>query len=272
MYLAMSVQYIDSHAHLFFNDYQSDCEEVIERAKQNDVCAIIVPGTDLDSSRQAVELAERYSEVYAAVGFHPHDALKCAEQDLKELDLLLQHPRVVAIGEIGLDFYYNYSPWDIQKKVLWRQLELAASRNLPVIIHSRDSMTDTLDLLQKFIENFPQWRSSGEKQKRGVFHCFSGSLDDASIVLSLDFFISFTGNVTFKKSTTASVVKEIGFENLLLETDSPYMAPVPYRGKRNEPANIPIIANKIAELCSAPIEEVSRKTYSNTCELFGLSL
>lgn len=269
----MSTGYIDSHAHLFFNDFREDIDAVLERARNANVRAVIVPGTDLTTSTQALELAEQYQEIYAAVGFHPHDALKFSDADIQNLEALLSHPKVVAIGEIGLDFYYNYSPWDVQKRVFWLQLELAVQKELPVIIHTRNSMSDTIDLLTSFIEQNPSWRQGDTKcMQRGVFHCFAGTPNDAATVAEMGFYISFTGNVTFKKSTSAGVVQNLGAEMLLLETDAPYMTPVPHRGTRNEPAYLPLIAQRIAELCNVSVETVAEKTFTNTLRLFGLKL
>ncbi len=268
----MTPAYIDSHAHLFFNDFRHDLSEVIDRARKAGVRAIIVPGTDLKTSEQALQLAERYPEIYAAVGFHPHDAQKYQSNDSYELEKLSHHPKVVAIGEIGLDFYYNYSPWDVQKKVFWEQMEIAASRNHPVIVHTRDSMPDTIDLVEKFTDQNSQWCKFENTYHRGVFHCFSGTSKDARTLYAMGFYSSFTGNVTFKKSTAALVVQELGFERMLLETDAPYMAPVPYRGKRNEPSYIQIIASFIADLCNQPLEVLAKKTFDTTCTLFRLKV
>ncbi|MCX7984962.1 MAG: TatD family hydrolase [Bacteroidetes bacterium] len=261
--------FVDTHVHLFFSDYATDRDEVLERARAVGVRAFIIPGTDVVTSRYALELAERYSDVYAAVGFHPHDSQKVTKELLNEIATLTTHPKVVAVGEIGLDFYYTYSPWDIQKKVLWNQLELAALRDLPVIIHSRDSMPDVLELLRLFIEQNTTWRST-PLRPRGVFHCFPGSIADATKVFEMNFLISFTGSITFRNSRSQEVLREVGIKHILLETDSPFMAPVPYRGKRNEPSYILPIAQKITTVCNEPLITVARVTTDNAVKLFGV--
>jgi TatD DNase family protein len=266
----MIQNYIDSHAHLFFTDYTDDLPAVLARAKEAGVSSIIVPGTDVKSSREAVMLAEQYENIFACVGIHPHEVSKASHQDLAEIQTLSENPKVVAIGEIGLDYHYDFSPREMQRTFFAEQLEIAVRRNLPVVVHMRESTEDTFSLVEHAVYTNSHWRESSKEPLRGVFHCFPGTADQAAYVQGLGFCISYPGIVTFKKSQSIDVVKEIGIKNILLETDSPFMTPVPLRGKRNEPANIVLIGRKIAEVLDIYEEEVARITTDNALRLFGL--
>jgi TatD DNase family protein len=266
----MIQHYIDSHAHLFFSDYTDDLPAVLSRAKEAGIDSIIVPGTDVKSSREAVLLADQLENIYACVGIHPHEAAKAGHQDLTEIQTLSEHPKVVAIGEIGLDYHYDFSPRELQRAFLTEQLEIAVRRNLPVVLHMRESTDDTFSLVEHAVQANPHWKESTTGPLRGVFHCFPGTVEQAAYVRGLGFCISYPGVVTFKKSTSIEVVKEIGIHDILLETDSPFMTPVPLRGKRNEPANIVLIGRKIAETLGISEEEVARVTTDNAIRLFGL--
>lgn len=260
--------FIDSHAHLFFNDYRDDLDEVIGRALDAGVESIITPGTDLATSRESIALAEKYDMVFACVGFHPHDSSKVDGTSLKEIEELSRHPKVVAIGEIGLDYHYNFSTPEKQRKVFALQIEIARRRNLPIVIHSRESEVDTLGIVEEILKDDP-------RQSKGVFHCFPGDVAMAQKVIGWGFCISIPGPVTFpvkpdKPNTMAEVVAGIPMEHILLETDSPYLTPVPFRGKRNEPMHIPLIAGKIAELRGESIEEIGRVTSLAAKRLFGI--
>ncbi|MFI5250954.1 MAG: TatD family hydrolase [Bacteroidota bacterium] len=268
--------FIDSHAHLFFKDYQHDLDEVIKRARDEGIEYIINPGTDLETSRKAIALAEKYDMVYSCVGFHPHDASKADDKSLEEIEKLSYHPKVVAIGEIGLDYHYDFSPREIQRKVFAAQIEIAGRRNLPIVIHSRESEEDVLSVTESMMKANPTWRSRDEnKLPRGVFHCFPGDVAMARKVIDWNFYISIPGPITFthktKPNTMAEVVKEIPLEDILLETDSPYLTPVPLRGKRNEPANIPLIAKKIADIRQVDIQTVGKISSENVKKLFGIT-
>jgi TatD DNase family protein len=263
-------QYIDSHAHLFYEDYKNDLESVLKRAKDAGVKYCIVPGTDLKNSREAVLLSEQYENIFACIGVHPHEAAKATNKDLREMEELSKHPKVVAIGEIGLDYHYDFSPKDRQKECFSAQIEIAVKRNLPLVVHTRESTQDAFTIVQKAVETHPEWKQTGIKPQRGVFHCFPGTAEEAEYVRELGFYVSYPGIVTFKKSDSIEIVKQIGVQNILLETDSPYMTPVPLRGKRNEPANIIYIGRKIAEAFHITEEEVARMTTENTMNLFGL--
>jgi TatD DNase family protein len=273
--------FIDSHAHLFIKDFGEDLREVILRAADAGVEFIVNPGTDLESSREAIALAERFDSLYACVGFHPHEARKADGPSLDEIEKLSHHEKVVAIGEIGLDYHYDYSPRDIQREVFSLQIDIARERDLPVVIHSREAEGDTVALVEGKLREPRPWRAAragaGEPalRPRGVFHCFPGDEEMARRVIGWGFYISIPGPVTFgskqqRPNVMAEVVSKIPLEHILLETDSPYLSPVPLRGKRNEPANIPLIAHKIAELKGLPVEEIGRVTTLGARKLFGI--
>ncbi len=268
--------YIDSHAHLFFKDYKDDLAVVLGRATSAGIEYIVNPGTDLETSRESVHLAQSHNEIYAAVGFHPHDASKANTEFLAEIERLSHERKVVAVGEIGLDYHYNFSPPEQQREVFAAQIAIAVRRNLPVIIHSREAEPDTLSIVERALTNNPGWmNNNGNINPRGVFHCFPGDEVMARKVISWGFFISIPGPVTFssksnKPNTMADVVNAISLDHILLETDSPYLTPVPHRGKRNEPSNIPLIAKKIAEIKGVSEEEVGTITSQNVSRLFGI--
>ncbi|HNZ64412.1 MAG TPA: TatD family hydrolase [Smithella sp.] len=251
---------IDSHAHLEMREFDSDREEVIRRAGAAGVDRIVTVGTNLKLSSRAVALAEKYENIYATVGIHPHDV---AQTDHKTLDalkeLICQSKKIVACGEIGLDFFRNISPREKQLAMFAQQLELAKELKLPVVIHDREAHRESLETV----------KSSGVR--RGVFHCFSGDYAMAGKCIDLGFYISIPGVVTFDKSgKTRDVVEHVPLSWLLLETDAPYLTPVPYRGKRNEPAFIIQTAKKVAEIKKISWEDVARQTSINTMNLFGI--
>jgi TatD DNase family protein len=266
--------FVDTHAHLTAREFDGDRDEVIRRAAEAGVATIINPGTDLADSRRAVELADRHPAVYACVGIHPHEAAKAGERALEEIEELSRHPKVVAIGEIGLDFHYAFSTPDAQEQIFRAQLAIAARRNLPVVVHTREAEERTLAILEQAIADAPGWRGERDRRlpvPRGVMHCFPGDVATAWRMIAMGFFVSLPGIVTFTKSGNASVVAEaISPEHLLLETDSPYLAPVPHRGKRNEPAYLPLIANRIAELQHLSVDDIARTTRYGAFSLFGI--
>lgn len=253
---------IDTHSHLDFDRFDADRDAVIQRAREEDVCAIITIGIDYNSSLAAIKIAETYADVYAAVGVHPHDAKDMTDAHLAELKELLSHPKVVAIGEVGLDYHYDYSPRDVQRRVFRQFLELSLERQMPLIIHTRESDEDVLHIIQ----------SRAKKGWRGVFHCFAGDEKMAFKVIDLGFLLSFTGNITFTKSTSVRVMAQVPLDKLLIETDAPFMAPVPKRGKRNEPAFVKFVAAKIAETKSRAFDEVANITTQNAMDLFGIKI
>jgi len=261
---------VDTHAHIFFEDYRSDFDEMLSRASDAGVVAIITPGTDLATSRMSVGLADRHEMVYACVGIHPHDAAKATDAGLAEIEALSLHRKVVAIGEIGLDYHYNYSPRDIQRSVFSAQIDIAIRRNLPIVIHSREAEVETVEIAERAAGNATGWT------QKGVFHCFPGDTPMAEKVISMGFYISIPGPVTFtakpgKLNQMAKVVADIPIDHILLETDSPYLTPVPFRGKRNEPSFVTHVAKKIAEIKQFSFEEICRETTKNARNLFRLT-
>ena len=235
--------------------------------------AIVSPGTDLETSRKSIALAERYDMIYACVGFHPHDASKADAKALEEIEKLSDHPKVVGIGEIGLDYHYNFSAPERQKEVFALQIDIARRRNLPIVIHSREAGNDTLRIVEESMRAHAGWRSANAP--RGVFHCFSGDSSMAKTVIGWNFFISIPGPVTFpakpdRPNVMADVVAAVSLDHILLETDSPYLTPMPHRGKRNEPSYIPLIADVIAKIQNRPVGEVGASTSRGARRLFGL--
>ncbi|PKL83869.1 MAG: radical SAM protein [Ignavibacteriae bacterium HGW-Ignavibacteriae-3] len=255
--------FIDTHAHLYYPNFSGDADEVIERANSAGVGFIIVPGTDLATSVLAIELADKYECIYAAVGVHPHDSKDWNTSIIDELEKLAAHKKVVAIGEIGLDYYYDFSPRDIQINAFEDQIQLALKLNLPIIVHNRESNDDIMNFARKY-------KDSGLKAQ---YHCFAGSIEDARELVEMHHYISFPGIVTFKNAqSTRNVLSRIAIENLLLETDSPFMTPIPHRGQRNEPSYINLVAEKIAEVHNLTATDVARATSYNAFKLFGIGM
>ncbi len=256
---------IDSHCHLDMDSYEEDLDAILKRAQEHGVQSIITIGIDEKSSIAAVKLAHKYPFVKATVGIHPHDVEQIEKATYTRLQKLVQENReqVVAYGEIGLDYVKNYSPKTTQLRTFEEQLSVAKGLELPVIIHDREAHDDCLSLLQAMAP-FP---------KGGVMHCFSGNIKLAEKVLDLGFYISIPGVVTFKNGLDLQeVAKKMPLESMLLETDGPFLSPVPWRGKRNEPAYVAYTAQKIAELKGITIEEVAEQTSSNTLKLFHYTL
>ncbi|QIB27787.1 TatD family hydrolase [Caloranaerobacter azorensis] len=253
---------IDSHAHLDDKRFDKDRDKIIKNLKDNDVSIVINPGADLASSIKAVALAEEYENIYAAVGIHPHDAKTMDEDTIEVLKSLLKKDKVIAVGEIGLDYHYDFSPRDVQKKWFREQIKLAKEFNLPIIVHDREAHKDVYDIL----------REEQDGTLRGVLHCFSGSVEMAKEYIKMGFYISFAGPITFKNAKTSKeVAKAIDINRILIETDSPYLTPHPHRGKRNEPLYVRYVAAMIAELKGMTIEEVARITAENTKKLFNIN-
>ena len=256
---------VDTHAHLDFRAFDEDRERAIERARAAGVQWIINPGTNLESSRQAVRLAESYPEIYAAVGVHPHDAKTVTESILKELRELAHHPKVVAIGEIGLDYYRDLSPRDVQRSVFRQQLELADELGVPVILHDRDAHKDILAILK-------EWQVAGRGALPSLFHAFSGDEAMAHRVLEMGYYIAIGGPVTFRNARQlARIVPTIPSDRLVVETDCPFLTPHPHRGKRNEPAYVRLVVEKVAELRGESVDAIARQTTLNARALFGLN-
>lgn len=253
---------IDTHTHLNAEQFDEDREEVIQRALDNGVHRIVNIGFNRETIPTSIALAEKYEFIYSAVGWHPQDAKDMTPQDLKWIEDLCAHPKVVAIGEIGLDYYWDTSPKDIQQKVFREQIQLARRINKPIIIHNRDAHQDIVDILKE------------EKASEigGVMHCFSGSWEIAEQCLDMNFYISFGGPVTFKNAKQPKeVLSKVPLDRLLIETDAPYLTPHPYRGKRNETGYVRLVAEAAAEIKGLNMEEMSKITTENACRLFQFS-
>ena len=252
---------IDSHAHLDDGRFAKDRDRIIKSLKELGVDLVINPGADLNSSIKAVSLSEKYDNVYAAVGVHPHSAKEMDESTIEILKSFTNREKVIAIGEIGLDYYYDNSPRDIQQKRFKEQLALAKEVNLPVIIHTREASKDTFDILKE----------AQDGSLEGVMHCFSGSVEMAMEYIKMGFYISLAGPVTFKNARVSKeVAKAIPLDKLMIETDSPYLTPEPYRGKRNEPFYVRYVAGTIADLRGITFEELAKQTSENTKKLFRI--
>jgi len=253
--------YIDTHAHLFYPNFEEDLDDVISRAKKNDIDFILVPATDIKTSEQVLDLTKKYEMIYGAVGVHPHDTNNWSPSFIPKIEKLAKNKKIVAIGEIGLDYYYDFSPKQKQIEAFKSQIDLALKLDLPVIIHNRDSDEDMMKIIRDYC-------GAGLKAQ---FHCFNGTLENAMELVGMNYMLSFTGNITFKKSDNLrKILQHIPPENLLLETDSPFMTPVPHRGKRNEPSNVKYIAEQIAELHKLRLLDVARITSFNAFRIFGI--
>lgn len=250
----------DSHAHIDDEKFDADRDQVIQRALENGVIGIINAGASMASSARSVALAEKYESVYAAVGIHPHDAKDAIESDYEQLIQWTTLAKVVAIGEIGLDYYYDLSPRDVQRSVFIRQLDVARQTDKPFIIHDRDAHGEVLDILKKEAKGI-----------RGVLHCFSGSLEMAQEIIKMGWYISIAGPVTFKNAAKLpEIVAKVPLERLLVETDSPYLTPQPHRGKRNEPAYVKLVAEQVAGLRGIELTTLAEATRENIRNLFKI--
>ena len=251
---------IDSHCHLDFEQFDGVREQMLANAREAGVHTIINIGVDLSSSKKSLELAKADDMVFATVGIHPHDAKTVDDAVLDEIEQLSRQKKVVAIGEIGLDFYRDLSPRKTQIAAFRKQLELAVDSELPVVIHTRESFRPTLDIISEYARDL----------KGGVFHCFPGTVDEAYEVIELGFCISVGGIITFKKAKMADVAAEVPLEKILIETDAPYLAPVPFRGKMNQPAYVMYVCERLAELKGMSCREVEKITDRTCRKLFGL--
>jgi TatD DNase family protein len=259
---AEGIVLIDSHAHLQFSQFDSDWQAVVERAAQAGVSGIVVVGTDLASSRRALELAER-NGLYATVGFHPHAAEKFTQKGLDELEQLAAAASVVAIGEIGLDYFRDLAPRNRQRQAFEQQLHLAAKLRLPVVIHDRDAHDDVAGMLEEHAEDLPG----------AVLHCYSAGIERAQVYVDQGFFLSVSGQITYRRSEALrATFTTVPIDNILLETDAPYLTPQPVRGKRNEPCFLTHTARQLAELKGMRYDEVCRITSSNAARVFSIEL
>lgn len=250
----------DSHAHLNDEAFNYDRKKIIESLSDNNVAYVINPSADMETSRSGVELGNKYENIYTAIGVHPHEAKDFTKEDLLELEKLSENKKVIAIGEIGLDYHYDNSPRDIQMEVFRKQMNLAYKLNLPVIIHSREATEDTFTILNEFKDKVV-----------GIIHCYTGSIEMANRYIKLGYYISIAGPVTFKNARVVKqMATEISLDRLLIETDSPYMTPTPFRGKRNEPKYVKYVAEEIAKLKNMDVDELIEITRQNTVDILNI--
>jgi TatD DNase family protein len=258
---------IDTHCHLNFESYDHDRDEVVQRAAEAGVKCIINPGIDLPSSRAGIKLALRYDSVYAAVGIHPNSSASFAQADIAALQALAAETKVIAVGEIGLDYYRDRSPKSQQYVAFEAQLALAAELQLPVIIHNREASDDVLMVLENWVQTLPH----SLKGRPGVLHSFSAPAQIAERALAIGFYLGFTGPITYKNADdTRSVARMTPLDRLLVETDGPFLTPVPHRGKRNEPAYIPYMVDRLGSLKEVPTDAMAQITTENAVRLFRL--
>ena len=260
---------IDSHAHLDLPTFNGDRDQVLTRARKQGVSTIINVGVNLESSWASLHIAQRYPDIFTAIGFHPNRAYEMREGDLSLLDELAGNSKVVAIGEIGLDFYRKSSPRQRQLEVFQQQLNLAAELSLPVVIHCRNAHKEVLDIIAPWAKSIS--RSAGYSRGLGVMHCFSGNVMLAQHYIKLGFLISLPGSITYHSAhDKVEVAQELTLDKLLVETDAPFLAPQLHRGQRNEPSYVSLVVNKIAEVRQVPAETVAQATAQNAIDLFHL--
>ena len=252
---------VDTHCHLNHEKFRQDAADVVRRAQAARVERMIVVGYDVQSSEAAVRLAEEHSQIFAAVGVHPHDARTYDAAAEERIRNLARHPRVVAIGEIGLDYHYNFSAPNAQRDAFRAQLGLAREAGLPVIIHCREAYAPTLDILENLMD----------RHHGGVMHCWAGTKDEAQRALDLGLYLGFGGVLTFKNAEDLRrIAGSVRRDRILLETDAPYLAPEPHRGKRNEPAYVPLILQRLAAICGVACDEMEEQTTANALRLFPM--
>mgnify|MGYP000716595913 FL=1 len=253
------MELFDSHAHYNDEKFEEDREEILKEIYRSGVTKLVNAGYSLESSKSTIQIANSHDFIYSTVGISPNDIADYKKEDLKEIENLAKSPKVVAIGEIGLDYYWNKENKDLQKEVFISQIEIANKLNLPIVIHTREAVYDTLEILK-----------NNNCNKKGIFHCCPFNVDLVREGLKLGFYISFAGPTTFKNSKNApEIIKMVPLDKMLIETDSPYLSPEPFRGKRNDSRNVKYIAQKIAEVKQIPLEEVAKATYNNAEKIFG---
>ena len=253
------MELFDSHAHYNDEKFEEDREEILKEIYRSGVTKLVNAGYSLESSKSTIQIANSHDFIYSTVGISPNDIADYKKEDLKEIENLAKSPKVVAIGEIGLDYYWNKENKDLQKEVFISQIEIANKLNLPIDIHTREAVYDTLEILK-----------NNNCNKKGIFHCCPFNVDLVREGLKLGFYISFAGPTTFKNSKNApEIIKMVPLDKMLIETDSPYLSPEPFRGKRNDSRNVKYIAQKIAEVKQIPLEEVAKATYNNAEKIFG---
>ena len=250
------LMFIDTHCHISYDDYDN-IEEVIKRAKENNVKYLIISGCDKKGIIESLKISELYENIYLTLGYHPSEVDKTTDEDLKELkNIVKDNNKVIGIGEIGLDYHYSKENKDKQKELFKKQINIAKELDLPVVIHSRDAFQDTYDILK-------------ESNHKGIIHCFSGNKQNAKLYSDIGFYFGIGGVLTFKNSNLKETIKEIPVDKIVLETDSPYLAPTPHRGEKNEPCYVSIIAQELASILCKNIDEISDITVGNTCKIFN---
>ncbi|MFC1558715.1 TatD family hydrolase [candidate division KSB1 bacterium] len=252
--------FIDTHTHLQFSHYDADRSDVIESALRCGIDCMINVGTNIEDSHESAGIAKQFDRVYASAGIHPHDSEGVSKSDYESIDSLLKEDKVVALGEIGLDFYRDYAPRDIQEKIFRRFLQMGADRDVPVIIHNRGASREMKNILSDEMNG----------KVKGVMHCFSGDVEFAEYCIEAGLYISFTGNITYKNFKQDDVIRAVPLEKILIETDCPFLSPHPVRGKRNEPANVKYVAEKIAEIKKISLGKAGEITSENARTLFGI--
>lgn len=252
---------IDTHVHLNADQYDEDLEAVLGRAEEAGIEKMVVVGFDRKTIERTMSLIDEYDNVYGVIGWHPVDAVDCTDEDLNWIEALSDHEKIVGIGETGLDYHWDKSPKDIQKEVFRKQIALAKRVNLPIIIHNREATRDCVDILKE----------EGAEEIGGIMHAFSGTPDIADEVIAMNFYVSLGGPVTFKNAQEPKdIAKHVPIDRLLVETDAPFLTPHPHRGKRNEPALVKLVAEKIAELREMPYEDLAKQTTENAQALFKI--
>jgi len=248
----------DTHCHLFYDDLKDNLPDILDRAKQLGVDRFICVATNLEDALECLKLAETHANIWASAGVHPHDAKDAPGNLVNRIRELMVHEKMVAVGEMGLDYFRNISDQETQQKVFRKQMSIAQDLDMPVIFHNRNADEDVLTILSEF------------PNLRGVAHCFSSTLETAEKFIDLGYYISFSGNLTFKNSHLPDVAKELPLDRLLVETDCPYLSPVPHRGKPNEPGRTRFVAEKLADVHGVPLETIAAATSENATALFGL--
>jgi TatD DNase family protein len=262
-----NIELIDTHCHLNFHKYNEDRDAVIKRAQDAGVNRVIIPAIDLETCQEALDLSEQYDGIYAAVGIHPNITVGFDDAILNQIREWASHDKVISIGEIGLDYYWDKSPKDVQRKAFEQQLELATELELPVIIHNREASDDVMDVLESWVSTLPD----SLKDRPGVLHSFSAPPEIADRALAIGFYLGFTGPITFKKADDLRAIAQTApLNRILVETDGPFLTPHPYRGKRNEPAYVQYMTEKLAELHNNSYEQMAEHTTANAERLFNL--
>ncbi len=256
---------IDTHAHIYLDRFDNDREAMLARARDAGVGAILMPAIDVNSIRKALALAEKHQGLFVMAALHPSETKEATDEDFRIVSAFCEHPKVVAVGESGLDYYWDRSFDERQHDFLKRHIQLAADRDLPLILHNREASQDLVRILQE-----EKQASSDPERIRGIFHCFGGPASFAEEVIALGFFVGLGGTLTFKNSGVSEAVRGVAMDRVVLETDAPFLAPVPHRGKRNEPAYVKLVAEKLAEVKGITVEEVERITTDNAIRLFKL--